>query len=46
MGRTGRAGKTGVGITFVGSEQERDVHKIAHGLSLLAEFARMHSKRR
>jgi len=39
VGRTGRAGRTGVGVTFVGPEQADDVHKIARGLSLQAEFA-------
>ena len=29
VGRTGRAGRTGVGITFVGAEQAADVEKIA-----------------
>ena len=32
IGRTGRAGKTGVGITFVEAEQARDVGKIAAAL--------------
>ena len=40
IGRTGRAGRTGVGVTFVGPEQANDVHKIAHGLSLQREFAK------
>ncbi len=39
IGRTGRAGKTGIGITFVGSEQAGDVAKIANGLKLEKEFA-------
>jgi superfamily II DNA/RNA helicase len=38
IGRTGRAGKTGVGITFFGSEQVRDLEKIADQLRLKAEF--------
>jgi superfamily II DNA/RNA helicase len=38
IGRTGRAGRTGVGITFVGSEHVRDVGKIADQLRLKAEF--------
>ena len=29
IGRTGRAGRTGVGVTFVGAEQARDVERIA-----------------
>ncbi len=33
IGRTGRAGKTGIGITFVEAEQARDVGKIAAALS-------------
>jgi ATP-dependent RNA helicase RhlE len=40
IGRTGRAGRTGVGVTFVIPEQARDVGKIAKDLSLHAEFAR------
>jgi ATP-dependent RNA helicase RhlE len=39
VGRTGRAGRRGVGITFVAADQARDVGKIAHDLSLSAEFA-------
>jgi len=38
IGRTGRAGKTGVGITFVEAEQARDVGKIAAALHLHAQF--------
>jgi ATP-dependent RNA helicase RhlE len=38
IGRTGRAGRTGVGITFFGSEQVRDLEKIADQLRLKAEF--------
>jgi ATP-dependent RNA helicase RhlE len=40
VGRTGRAGRRGVGITFVGPEQADDVHGIARGLSLKDEFAK------
>jgi superfamily II DNA/RNA helicase len=40
VGRTGRAGKTGVGVTLVGPEQADDVHKIASGLALHSEFAK------
>jgi superfamily II DNA/RNA helicase len=40
VGRTGRAGRPGVGVTFVGPEQAEDVHGIAHGLSLTDEFAK------
>ena len=39
VGRTGRAGRTGIGITFVGREQHRDVAKIARELRLDREFA-------
>jgi ATP-dependent RNA helicase RhlE len=38
-GRTARAGRTGIGITFVGEEQARDVEKIAQALKLDREFA-------
>jgi superfamily II DNA/RNA helicase len=34
VGRTGRAGRTGVGVTFVVPEQARDVERIARDLSL------------
>jgi ATP-dependent RNA helicase RhlE len=40
VGRTGRAGRTGIGITFVGAEQARDVGKIAADLELHREFER------
>ena len=36
IGRTGRAGRTGIGITFVEAEQARDVGKIAAALRLHA----------
>ena len=36
IGRTGRAGATGVGITFVEAEQARDVGRIAAALSCTA----------
>jgi len=39
IGRTGRAGRTGVGVTFVGAEQARDVERIAAELRLEREFA-------
>lgn len=39
VGRTGRAGRTGVGITFVIPDQARDVGRIAKDLSLHREFA-------
>ena len=38
IGRTGRAGRTGVGITFFGRENARDLEKIADQLRLKAEF--------
>jgi superfamily II DNA/RNA helicase len=38
IGRTGRAGRTGVGITFFGSEHARDLEKIAGQLRLEREF--------
>jgi ATP-dependent RNA helicase RhlE len=40
IGRTGRAGKTGVGITFVEAEQARDMAKIAAALRLGDQFER------
>jgi superfamily II DNA/RNA helicase len=40
IGRTGRAGRTGIGITFVGAEHARDVSKIARDLRLHEQFAR------
>jgi ATP-dependent RNA helicase RhlE len=42
VGRTGRAGRTGVGITFVGAEQATEVKHIAGQLNLHAEFERRH----
>src|SRR3954452_10356048 len=38
VGRTGRAGATGVGITFVGGEHRRDMQKIATQLKLHREL--------
>ncbi|UTI63408.1 DEAD/DEAH box helicase [Paraconexibacter antarcticus] len=40
IGRTGRAGRRGVGITFVMSDQARDVGAIAHDLDLATQFAK------
>jgi superfamily II DNA/RNA helicase len=40
VGRTARAGKSGVGITFVGVEQAKDMAKIAADLKLTREFER------
>jgi superfamily II DNA/RNA helicase len=39
VGRTGRAGRTGVGITFVLADQASDVAKIAGGLGLDHPFS-------
>ena len=39
VGRTGRAGRTGVGVTFVAPDQASDIGKIASSLSLHGEFA-------
>jgi ATP-dependent RNA helicase RhlE len=39
IGRTGRAGRTGIGITFVHGEQAHDVGRIARQLDLHREFA-------
>ena len=38
-GRTARAGRTGIGITFVGASEAPDVEKIARALKLDREFA-------
>jgi superfamily II DNA/RNA helicase len=40
VGRTGRAGRKGIGITFVEAEQARDVGRIAAALRLHGEFER------
>jgi superfamily II DNA/RNA helicase len=40
VGRTGRAGQSGVGITFVAPDQARDVGRIARDLALHTEFSR------
>jgi superfamily II DNA/RNA helicase len=39
IGRTARAGRSGVGITFVDAEQARDVEQIAAALDLGRQFA-------
>jgi ATP-dependent RNA helicase RhlE len=39
IGRTARAGRTGIGITFVGAAEAPDVEKIARALKLEHEFA-------
>jgi ATP-dependent RNA helicase RhlE len=38
IGRTGRAGRTGVGLTFVMHDQAHDVGRIAHELRLHTQF--------
>lgn len=38
IGRTGRAGQTGTGISFVLADQAVEMHKIATGLGLANEF--------
>jgi ATP-dependent RNA helicase RhlE len=40
IGRTGRAGRTGIGITFVERDNARDVRRIARSLELDRQFAR------
>jgi superfamily II DNA/RNA helicase len=39
IGRTARAGRTGIGITFVGATEAPDVERIARALKLDREFA-------
>jgi ATP-dependent RNA helicase RhlE len=39
IGRTGRAGATGIGVTFVMADQAKDIGKIAVELGLQREFA-------
>jgi ATP-dependent RNA helicase RhlE len=41
VGRTGRAGRTGIGVTFVASDQRDDMKKMAHRLKLHDEYGRM-----
>jgi ATP-dependent RNA helicase RhlE len=38
VGRTGRAGATGAGVSFVIADQARDMRRIAQDLDLLSEF--------
>ena len=40
VGRTGRAGRSGIGITLVDHDQAREVGQIARALKLDSEFAR------
>ncbi len=40
IGRTGRAGRTGTGISFVLGDQAKDMRKIARDLGLAGEFDR------
>ena len=47
IGRTGRAGSTGQGISFVMPDQARDMRRIAQDLGLHSDFDRdVHTKRR
>jgi superfamily II DNA/RNA helicase len=39
IGRTGRAGRTGIGVTFVLGDQAKDMSRIAGDLGLHREFA-------
>ena len=38
VGRTGRAGRNGIGVTFFGAEQAKDLGRIATDLRLRTEF--------
>jgi ATP-dependent RNA helicase RhlE len=38
VGRTGRAGRTGAGVSFVLDDQARDMRRIAADLGLGSEF--------
>jgi superfamily II DNA/RNA helicase len=38
VGRTGRAGRKGAGVSFVIADQVRDMRRIAHDLDLLSQF--------
>jgi ATP-dependent RNA helicase RhlE len=40
IGRTGRAGRSGIGVTFYGAEQAKDLGRIATDLRLVREFER------
>ena len=40
IGRTARAGESGVGVTFVMADQAHDVGRIARALDLRSEFSR------
>jgi ATP-dependent RNA helicase RhlE len=44
VGRTGRAGRQGAGVSFVLADQARDMRRIARDLGLDREFARSHSR--
>ena len=46
VGRTGRAGRRGIGVTFVAADQAREIGRIAKGLSLEGEFASSGLRRR
>ena len=45
IGRTGRAGRQGTGVSFVLAEQAEDVRRIAGGLGLTREFELSHGSR-
>ncbi len=40
VGRTARAGRDGVGVTFVAAEQDADMRKVARDLGLVEEYGR------
>jgi ATP-dependent RNA helicase RhlE len=44
VGRTGRAGRQGAGVSFVLADQARDMRRIARDLGLDREFDRSHSR--
>ena len=46
IGRTGRAGRRGTGVSFVLAEQADDVRRMAGGLGLVREFELTHGGRR
>ncbi|HEU5254282.1 MAG TPA: DEAD/DEAH box helicase [Solirubrobacterales bacterium] len=46
IGRTGRAGRRGTGVSFVLADQADDVRRMAGGLGLVREFEMTHGGRR
>ena len=46
VGRTGRAGATGAGVSFVLADQAHDMRRIAADLGLKREFEHGRSRRR